>query len=148
MLYSSNDYNSNKLLKLALNDFDKAISKSWYVNLEVYYKRGITLTYLNEYEKAYQNYEKVLKIDSNNFVANYSLGIICMDFEEWKNAIKFFDKLIHTYKNADIYYQRGECYLQLENIRKSKGDFEKAIELKHKESVRIRSMLNELYKKL
>ena len=48
---------------------------------------------------------------------------------EYEEAIKIYDELIQEYPEAEYYYLRGKCYIELKNYDMAKADFDAAAEL-------------------
>lgn len=51
-----------------------------------------------------------------------------MKREEYEEAIKLYDELIQTDKNAEYYFLRGKCYINTGDYESAKTDFDQAAE--------------------
>ncbi len=50
-----------------------------------------------QWEKVKQQYHQILKIDPQNTVANYWLGVIYYNRKDYQNAVKLFEKVVNLY---------------------------------------------------
>jgi len=50
-----------------------------------------------QWEKVKQQYHQILKIDPQNTVANYWLGVIYYNRKDYQNAVKLFEKIVNLY---------------------------------------------------
>ena len=86
---------------------------------------------LNNYDKAIEDFNKAIKLDSSLAVAYNNRGSAYSLIKNYNKAIEDFSKAIKL--NPDklwlIYYSRGNTYNFLESYEKAIEDWEKAIEL-------------------
>ncbi|MPL89368.1 hypothetical protein SDC9_35402 [bioreactor metagenome] len=50
-----------------------------------------------QWEKVKQQYHQILKIDPQNTIANYWLGVIYYNRKDYLNAVKLFEKVVNLY---------------------------------------------------
>ena len=50
-----------------------------------------------QWEKVKEQYNQILRIDPQNTVANYWLGVIYYNRNEFQNAVKLFEKVVNLY---------------------------------------------------
>ncbi len=75
-------------------------------------------------------YEKILKIDSNNFEAVFLLGSLFLQTKNFQEAIHFLNKAISIQpKHANSYQNLGYAFVELGEFKKAEELFFKAIEI-------------------
>ena len=80
----------------------------------------------NNLELAESLYNRILKIDSNQFQANYLLGSLYLQTKNFNKAIKLLNNAIQIQPDhADSYHNLGFAFIEL-------GEFKKAIQLLNK----------------
>ncbi len=52
---------------------------------------------IEDWEKVKQQYLQILKIDPQNTVANYWMGLIYYNRKDYNNAVKLFEKVVNLY---------------------------------------------------
>jgi tetratricopeptide (TPR) repeat protein len=96
-----------------------------------YADRGKTYSYLKKYDRAIIDFNKVLSLDSTGKQAEgafYYLGRIKMLQYEYKDAIKFFDRLLQfAPTDSEGYFLRGVSKSNLMDIDGSISDYDSAI---------------------
>ena len=81
-------------------------------------------------ELAKSLYEKILKIDSNNFEAIFLLGSLFLQTRNFQEAIRYLNKCILIQpKHANSYQNLGYAFVEIGEFEKAKGLFFKAIEI-------------------
>lgn len=108
-----------------------AITQSEEMLAEAY--RGLGIAELNQgnYAEASIAFSKsllYLETDNKEFekdVKSY-LAISRTKRMEYEEAIKIYDELLQEYKEAEYYYLRGKCYIQMQNYDMAKQDFDEA----------------------
>jgi len=74
------------------------------------------------------SYNKILAMDSENATANYRLGVIYYGREDYKSALKYFDKLLNHYPfDYDALIMSAWTNLKIGEVRKAKILFNKAL---------------------
>ncbi len=99
---------------------------------EQFYKIAKEAYKKKDYEKAKQNYEKTIELDSNNFKAYTKLVILLViHFEEHEKAKKYYEKAIEINPNFESTYNNLAILLtdQFDAHKKAKECYEKAIEI-------------------
>jgi len=76
--------------------YEKAISLKPYA-IEARFGCVKPLSAIESWEKVKANYIEILKIDPQNTVANYWLGVIYYNRKDYANAIKLFEKVVNLY---------------------------------------------------
>jgi tetratricopeptide (TPR) repeat protein len=76
--------------------YDKAIALKPYA-IEARFGCVKPLSALESWEKVKTHYEQILKIDPQNTVANYWLGVIYYNRKDYANATKLFEKTVNLY---------------------------------------------------
>ena len=73
-------------------------------------------------------YNEILAMDSENSTANYRLGVIYYGKEEYKMALKYFEKLLNHYPfDYDAIIMSAWTYYKMGEMRKAKVLFNKAL---------------------
>lgn len=94
---------------------------------EALYRRG--LIYLSEKNllSAEDDFEKILNIAPENLKGKMGVAAIKKRRSEWKEAEELYSDLIYKYKeNADLYFNRAECYMELNKLGRAQEDLNKA----------------------
>ena len=104
-------------------------------NLQV--KQTLGIAYENHrkgnIDLAQSLYEKILKIDSNNFQTIFLLGSLFLQKRNFQEAIRFLNKAILIQpKHANSYHNLGYVFVELGELEKAKELFFKAIEIEPK----------------
>ena len=76
--------------------YDKAITLKPYA-IEARFGCVKPLSALENWEKVKSHYEQILKIDPQNTLANYWLGVIYYNRKDYVNATKLFEKTVNLY---------------------------------------------------
>jgi len=80
------------------------------------------------WSKVEEQYKNILGIDPNNTLANYWLGVIYYNREDYENALKLFEKVVNLYPfdyDATIMY--AWTNFKMQNMREAKILFQKAL---------------------
>ena len=81
-----------------------------------------------QYEKSYQKYEEILKIDPYNSIANYWVGVTYYTLKKYDVAAKYFELVVNMYPfDYDGNHMLGWTYLALGKTGEAKILFEKAL---------------------
>ena len=80
----------------AVSYYEKSIALKPYA-IEARFGCVKPLSALENWEKVKLNYEQILKIDPQNTIANYWLGVIYYNRKDYANAIKLFEKTVNLY---------------------------------------------------
>ena len=119
-----------RLNKLAPQYFSSALrlnSKS----VEALYGRGLFYQNTREFNKAFDDYTAILRIDPKYKDAHYNLGYIHLVYlKVYDQAIKHFSDAIRCDQYyVQAYYNRGLCYENLGNIDAASADFKQALSI-------------------
>ena len=120
--------NKKEILLKKLENINEIIKKE--ANEKNYFKRGTIYKKLKNYSEAIEDYDKVIKLNSNDAgyyngrgSAKYSLG-------EYKESIEDYNKAIELNPNKVSYYnKRGNGKYKLGEYKESIEDYNKAVEL-------------------
>jgi cytochrome c-type biogenesis protein CcmH/NrfG len=109
----------------AISSFEKTIAINEN-NLDA--KNSLAICYVQndlDVMKGVQLLKDIVKRDSNNIQANYTLGMLSMRSGQMDKALVRFETLTRIEPmNPDFYYFLGQCYLSLENKNKAILAFE------------------------
>jgi tetratricopeptide (TPR) repeat protein len=111
---------------------------------------GYYMHFKNNFYKAEEYYIKSYKKDSNDYQANFNLGILYYNTDKYDLAIKYFTKAIKlNSKNHRAYYQRAWCHYLIDENKKAIADFKVAIRKEKKNQNPWESIdIKEAYKKI
>ena len=86
---------------------------------------------LESWEKVLQQYEDILKIDNQNYTANYWLGIIYYNKKKYEPCIKLFEKLVNLFPfDYDANHMLAWSYSNIGRNNDAKILFNKALLIK------------------
>ncbi|WP_460470571.1 tetratricopeptide repeat protein [Emticicia fontis] len=113
-------YNKNETSK-ALAAFDRCISLG--INPETsYYKRGNCKTTLGNVNGAIVDLETVVRLNPKHYEANFNLGGLYLDKENFDRAINYYQKAVAANPQSDNgFYRLAEAYQE-------KGDKKNALQ--------------------
>jgi tetratricopeptide (TPR) repeat protein len=80
----------------SVNHYDKAIKLKPYA-IEVRFGMIKALNALESWDKVKEQYEAILKIDSQNTTSLYWLGVLLYNRKDYENAAKNFEKIVNLY---------------------------------------------------
>ena len=136
-VYKDDSYELNlRLGWLTYLNKNYALSQSYYqkaVNLKAYSieaKLGLVkpLSALENWDKVMSAYEDILKIDAQNYTANYWLGVMLYNRKKYETAIKNFEKLVNMYPfDYDANHMLAWSYLNQGRNNDAKIIFNKAL---------------------
>lgn len=106
---------------LAIKDYSKAIEIDPQ-SIEFYRNRGLAYFYSNSYQQALDDFLFVISKRNEDELANYYTGEIYCSFEDYSNAIKYFEVFTEKNKNANTLNVMGVIYNKL-------GEYQKAIQV-------------------
>lgn len=99
-------------------------------DLEALYRRGLIYLSNKDIFSAEEDFEKIVNISPQNLFGKMGVASIMKRRKEWKEAEELYSDLIYRYNsNADLYFNRAECYMELNNLGKANSDINKALEL-------------------
>ena len=99
--------------------------------LKIFTQRGISFLKLKQFDKAINDFNSAIKIDSGSSIAYFNRGICNLRKEHWLNAIIDFNKAIVFKKSSDpeYYYFRGLAKNGFQEYEDALKDFETAIDM-------------------
>ncbi|MDZ7934742.1 MAG: tetratricopeptide repeat protein [Emticicia sp.] len=118
-------YDKNEDAK-ALIAFDRCIKQN--INLETsYYKRANCKTALGRPQEAITDLESVLRLNPQHYEANFNLGGLYFDAQNYDKAASFYQKAVAVnpksdngfYRLAETYQQMGMKNAALQNCQKA-----------------------------
>lgn len=113
----------------AMKDYN-AILLSAPNDLEALYRRGLLHLYNKELLKAEDDFEKINSLAPENLQGKMGIALIMKRRGNWKEAEEYYTDLIYKNKsNAELYFNRAECYLQLNKLARTNEDINKSLEL-------------------
>ena len=83
----------------------------------------------NQYEQLLIEFNDYIRIHPNKFEGYFDRASLKFDFGLLEEAILDYSKTLELTEYPAAYYNRGLCYLKLNNKDKARPDIEKAIEL-------------------
>lgn len=99
-------------------------------DIEALYRRGLIYLSNKDLFSAEEDFEKILEINGDNLKGKMGLASIMKRRSEWKEAEEVYSYLIYKNSNyADLYFNRAECYIELNRLGKAQDDVKKALEL-------------------
>lgn len=118
--------------EFALDDFKEAIKIN--PQPKYYVERGNTYAKIGEFEKAKEDYEKALEIESGLSAAETNIMVVNSVSDGGEEALNEITAKIDKHpENADYYMARGIYYLNNNENDKALVDFNKAVELDNDE---------------
>ncbi len=91
---------------------------------------GVTAYSQGEIEKAISLYLEAIKIAPDYQLALYNLGNSYFILEDYKNAVKYFEKVILLDSNDEFaYYNLAMCYYKLNDLNTSTIYYQKAVDI-------------------
>ncbi len=117
----------NKNYTLSQSYYTKAVNSKPY-SIEA--KLGLIkpLSALESWDKVMSSYEDIIKIDAQNYTANYWLGVMLYNRKKFENAIKHFEKLVNLYPfDYDANHMLAWSYLNHGRNNDAKIIFNKAL---------------------
>jgi tetratricopeptide (TPR) repeat protein len=123
-------YYLNKNYTQSQASYQKAVSLKPY---SVEAKLGLVkpLSTLESWDKVLEQYDEILKIDAQNYTANYWAGVIYYNRKKYDAAIKLFEKLVNLYPfDYDANHMLAWSYLNSGRNNDAKVLFNKALLVK------------------
>jgi len=123
-------YYLNKNYTQSQASYQKAVSLKPY---SVEAKLGLVkpLSTLESWDKVLEQYDEILKIDAQNYTANYWAGVIYYNRKKYDASIKLFEKLVNLYPfDYDANHMLAWSYLNSGRNNDAKVLFNKALLVK------------------
>jgi tetratricopeptide (TPR) repeat protein len=122
-------YKSGSYLE-SLGYYEKAIAINPYA-IEPRFGYNYPATALGNWTQAEEQYMKILTIDPMNSSANYWLGMIYYNREDYMSALKYFEKVVNLYPfDYDGTIMFAWTNLKILKLREAKLLFQKALLIK------------------
>ncbi|HMT29647.1 MAG TPA: tetratricopeptide repeat protein, partial [Bacteroidia bacterium] len=120
--------------KVAEAEYSKAIAiDSSRIGL---FKRGLCFYYMEQYQKAYIDFDALSLLDPKFKDVHYQKGLALSKLNKYEEAILSIDKEILNFSpTADIYLQKGKCEMALNKYENAALSFDKSGSLLFKDSV-------------
>lgn len=110
----------------ALIDYSAILSKNPQ-NIEALYRRALVFLTRGGLLDAENDFNKILAIDSENMAAKAGLAMLLKHREQWEEAEVAYTYLLSKNKdNAELYFQRAECYFNQKKLARTLEDLSKA----------------------
>jgi tetratricopeptide (TPR) repeat protein len=124
-------YSLTKNDEAAVKDYDRAIRFDP-KNPKIYFMRAQSNLYIGFIKFALDDYKQAIDLDTNYIAAYAKLGDLFFKMRKTDEAIEFFTKAIVKDPNqsADVYNNRGYCYLTLKSYKQALDDYATAIIIK------------------
>lgn len=102
------------------------------INKALYYNGlGHQYKVIDNIKEALLNYDKAVKLDSNNMAYYYNRACCYRLLEQYDEAVKDYTIVINSDSlDAVAYYERGICYNRTGSYQKALDDFNNAIKIK------------------
>ncbi len=123
-------YYLNKNYTQSQASYQKAVALKPY---SVEAKLGLvkSLSALESWDKVLEQYDEILKIDAQNYTANYWAGVIYYNRKKYDAAIRLFEKLVNLYPfDYDANHMLAWSYLNSGRNNDAKLLFNKALLVK------------------
>jgi tetratricopeptide (TPR) repeat protein len=122
------DEKTLKKLKETIYYEDYKVVKKYRKLTDAYYNRGCVYLELCEYDKAVEDFNKVIELDPKHPTVYSKLGRICYEKGDYNQAMDYFNKAVKVYPTSDVvYYDRGALYTEIGEYDKAIEDYKKAI---------------------
>lgn len=123
-------FHKDKQFENALKDIEYCFEHNFEQKSELLYNRGVIYQDLQEYNKAIEDYDKLIALDNTFSDAYYNKGIIYLKLDELSKAILNFDKAILINNTDPIYFiNRGYVYYKKLAYEEAIRDFENTLKL-------------------
>ena len=125
----ASEFNIKKDYENAILYSTKAINKNPNY-IKAYIQRSYAYHSINNLVKAESDAESILKIDSTNGYAYFTLGLIYLDKKKYNSGINYFKKCINlNHKKTWSYHNIGHGYNMMKDYENAVINFSKGIEL-------------------
>lgn len=122
-------YSEMNRLGDALKDYETII-KNDSSDIDALYQRGILYCNYKLLEAAKSDFKSVLYFSPEHLKAKMGLILLQKLEGDWQGAEEAYTELLVKHKtNAELYFNRAECYLQLNKLARMQIDLNRAAEL-------------------
>lgn len=120
------NYKSGSYLE-SMNYYQKAIDLQPYA-IEPRFGFTYPASAAGNWNQVEEQYRKILTVDPMNTQANYWLGMICYNREDYEQALKHFEKVANLYPfDYDATIMFAWTNFKMQNLREAKILFQKAL---------------------
>lgn len=124
----------------SLEYYQKAIDLKPYA-IEPRFGYILPLNALGNMTQVEDQYKKILSIDPMNTRANYWLGMIYYNREDYPNALKYFDLVINLYPfDFDSTIMCAWTNFKMQNLREAKAFFQQALLIRPGDQVALEGL--------
>ncbi|HOZ29295.1 MAG TPA: tetratricopeptide repeat protein [Bacteroidales bacterium] len=115
---------------LAMEYFKTAV-RLFPENSEIRFNAGYVLQQFGEIEKAIDEYNKVIELDSMYYQAYFNLGYLFVnDVKDYKKSLEYFSAAIKCDSSAyKAFYNRGYTYELMGNYKLAEADYRTALKI-------------------
>ncbi len=107
-------------------------------NFMFYFERGIAYCDIGDYEKAKNDFFKVIEFNDTHVGAYINLGCVLTEQKKWIDALKYFNQAIDINpENAFAYYSRGFLFEVMGNLDTAIQDYSKAITINNQDYISL-----------
>jgi tetratricopeptide (TPR) repeat protein len=100
-----------------------------------YYNLALQMEKNKKWEKAEELYKAVLLINSENFDANYRMGLLCITLQNIEGSFNYLQQAMRINKNhPKVLFQMGIIYFSIGKIQNAIDYFNKALQQNEKSS--------------
>lgn len=96
--------------------------------------KGLSHEHLSEFERAFYCFERVLELNTNNYLALYSIANLNRKLERFSKAVDYYNRAIQIKPNAIALNNSGYCSCRLDDFTQALNSYTKAVELLPKNS--------------
>jgi tetratricopeptide (TPR) repeat protein len=123
-------YYNAKNYSESVSYYTKAIQLKPY-SIEARFGYALPASALGNWNQVLNKYIEILKIDENNYTANYRIGLIYYNRKDYAAAFKNFEKLANMYPfDYDVTHMYAWTNYRLGKLREAKILFNKALLIK------------------
>jgi anaphase-promoting complex subunit 3 len=102
--------------------------------------------FLDDLDKASENFKKASLLNSRQFFAWCGLGTVSLKSDRFKEALDYFVKAMCLNRKCSVVYSYiGICWINLNDPAKALNNFKKSEELDPKNTMNIYQKANSLY---
>jgi len=107
---------------VSVSNADEALTRA-------YFKKGNTFFDIGQYEKAIENYNKIIELEPSNIKAYYNRGLANQKLRLYDKAIKDFTRTIQLKSDyIQAYFERGNVYFDKGLNKEAIEDYSKTLE--------------------
>jgi tetratricopeptide (TPR) repeat protein len=124
----------------SIDDFDKALDLKMSQNsaYKVYLNRGMAHFYLQDYDLADSDFDKVIELDPKIAAAYHGKGMVKYELHEYEDAVVEFQKSLQFEEDNPItHFNMGMSYFRLEDKDNSCYHFNRSCALGNRNACRL-----------